>query len=137
MEDKKCNGYFTVEASFIMPLVLGLYVLIISSAILLYNRCVISQDCFLVAMRANRFTWAEDNYGEIIYGDGQSNWYPEAYAVDRLQKKDRLYIGSGEKDIQCVSEKDCVWVKYEGMGVNIQKVFQQNNPVKVIREGRR
>ena len=36
-----------------------------------------------------------------------------------------------------ILEKNDVWVKYEGMGVNMQKSFQRKNPVKIIREGRR
>ena len=88
-------------------------------------------------MRMDVFTWAEDRYGEIIYGTEQGDWHPESYGTDRLKKKSHFYIGNGEKGIQCILEKNDVWVKYEGMGVNMQKSFQRKNPVKIIREGRR
>lgn len=41
--DKKYRGYLTVEAAFIMPVILFLYLLIILTALFLYCRCAISQ----------------------------------------------------------------------------------------------
>ena len=66
---KNLKGYLTVEASFVMPLVIFLYLLIILCGFLLYNRCIISQNDYLVAFRGSRFTEAGINYGEVIYGD--------------------------------------------------------------------
>lgn len=142
LNKKKYNGYFTVEASLVMPLVLGLYVLILSAAMLLYNRCVNSQDCFLLAMRAGRFTEAKESYGEIIYGEAMEEQLWEEgsakeYVKDRLQKKSRYYIGTEENTILYSQETDRVRVEYDRPGIRIQKSLQIYNPVKLIREGRR
>ncbi|MDE6202091.1 MAG: pilus assembly protein, partial [Lachnospiraceae bacterium] len=78
--DKKWKGYFTIEAALIMPLILFLYVIIILTALFLYCRCAISQDNFLLGMRAAGFSYGEDNYGEIIYGEYENNpWTPDSY----------------------------------------------------------
>ena len=60
---KKWKGYFTVEASFILPLVLFLYLLIILAALFLYCRCMISQDNFLLGMRGERFSELVASFG--------------------------------------------------------------------------
>lgn len=63
---KKCNGYFTIEAAFILPIVLFIYLVIILSAMFLYCRCVISQDEFLLSMRGGRLTLGEEKYGRLF-----------------------------------------------------------------------
>ena len=71
---KKWKGYLSLEASMILPIVLFLYFLIILAALYLYCRCAISQDTFLLCVRAERFTYGENNYGEVIYGEEEKEW---------------------------------------------------------------
>ena len=89
MWNKKVNGYLTVEASFVMPIVLFLYLLVILLAFFLYNRCVISQDLYILALRGSRFTDHGSFYGEVIYGDmaekGTDTDYLRETLADRLQ----------------------------------------------------
>lgn len=89
--NKKWNGYMTVEAAFIMPVVLFLYLIFILCGFYLYNRCVISQDGYLLAFRSVRFTDAEAGYGEVIYGNmDRENSYDE-YIKSRLAYKSEAY----------------------------------------------
>ncbi|MGN0377113.1 MAG: TadE family protein [Suilimivivens sp.] len=85
------KGYLTVEASFIMPWVVFLYLLIILCGFYLYDRCVISQDNYLLAFRGSRFTDAGENYGEVIYGDMREKEPDTGYIEDRLEYKALLY----------------------------------------------
>ncbi len=89
--NKKWNGYLTVEASFLMPMVLFLYMLVILCGFYLYNRCVISQDNYLLAFRGSRFTDAAENYGEVIYGETEETDPDESYLKSRMAKKASLY----------------------------------------------
>ena len=137
---RKWKGYFTVEASFVMPIVLFLYLLIILVALFLYCRCAISQDNFLLAMRGAEFTKAEENYGEIIYGEaGSSQWQAEPYVQERLNLKRKYYPffpsagGSYEENGKSVF----VQTAQKGSGLPITKEVQKLNPVEVIREGRK
>ncbi len=50
---RKVNGYLTVEASMIMPLVIFLMALLIYLTFFLYNRCVLSQDAYILAFRGS------------------------------------------------------------------------------------
>ena len=88
---KNLKGYMTVEASFVMPLVFFLYLLIILCGFFLYNRCVMSQNDYLVAFRESRFTKAGTNYGEVIYGDMMLREPDRQYAETRLQYQMRFY----------------------------------------------
>lgn len=52
MGEVKIKGYMTVEATFIIPSVIFLFVFIIYSSFYLYDRCVIFQDSYAYALRA-------------------------------------------------------------------------------------
>lgn len=136
---KKIKGSFSLEASMILPIVLFLYLMIILAALFLYCRCAISQDTFLLNMRAGRFTYGENNYGEVIYGEEENNWSPEGYISKRYEWKKSTYPGYPPTGIKCqVTEADAfvaVWEK--GLKAPIIKKVQRVNPVKLIREGRR
>lgn len=137
---KKYNGYFTVEAAFILPIVLFIYLLIILAAMFLYCRCVISQDDFLLGMRAGRFTWGENNYGEVIYGNEQENfWSAENYVQERLADRREIYSFYPRETGQCQINKENVIVQttQKGEKSQITKVIQRINPMKIIREGRK
>jgi hypothetical protein len=65
---KKIGAYMTIEASLIMPMVIGVYLFLIFSAFYLYSKCVLIQDTYLKCYRASLFTYWEEGYGEVGYG---------------------------------------------------------------------
>lgn len=137
---KKWKGYFTVEASLIMPIVLFLYLLIILAALFLYGRCAISQDNFLLGMRAGSFTWGEDYYGEVIYADAEKGaWGAEAYVMERLSYQRRFYPFFPSEEGECRISGETVLVQTGQRALNdtITKNVQRLNPVEIIRKGRR
>lgn len=91
MLNKKVNGYMTVEASFVMPVVLFLYLLVILLAFFLYNRCVISQDLYLLALRGSRFTDRSSFYGEVIYGEMEEKTVDTDYLQEALTGRLQYY----------------------------------------------
>jgi len=136
---RKLKGYFTVEASFIMPLVLFLYLLIILATLFLYCRCVISQDNFLLGMRAGNFTWGEEQYGEVIYGEAEkSQWQAEDYVMERLNYKKSFYPFFPSEGGECKinGENVLVQTRQKALRAMIAKNVQKLNPVKIIRGGR-
>jgi len=50
---RRCGlkGYMTVEAAFILPMVLAIYVLIIFTGFFLYDRCLFTQDACILCFR--------------------------------------------------------------------------------------
>lgn len=63
---KRENGYFTVEASLIFPMVLLFTVMIIFLAFFSYDRCVLEQSAYEAALRGtgNHIKSAQEAYSE-------------------------------------------------------------------------
>ena len=135
---KRWKGYYSIEASLIMPIVLFLYLMIILAAVFLYCRCVISQDIFLLGMRAGSFTYGKSGYGEVIYGE-EGVWTAEDYVQERLDGKKYTYPLYPYIEGSCVIEKERVKVKttYKAHGESLVKWIQRYNPVRMIKEGRK
>lgn len=137
---KKYNGYFTVEFAFILPIILFIYLLIIFSAMFLYCRCLISQDEFLLSMRGGRLTWGDENYGEVIYGGEQENfWSAESYVLKRISDRREKYPFYPYEKVQCQINDQIFSIQafQKGSKKQIVKQVQRINPVKIIQEGRK
>ena len=136
--NKKFKGYLTLEASYVMPIVLLLYVLIILSGFYLYDRCVISQNNSLLALRGSRFTDAADYYGEVIYGDMKMGSCDESYLMARLDYKERFYpfYTSVSKSVS-IQDGEIVIATEGTYNLSITKKAEQINPIQIIREVRR
>lgn len=137
---KKLKGYFSIEASMILPMVLFLYLMIILAALFMYCRCAISQDTFLLSMRAGRFTFAKSGYGEVIYGEAEAKeWSADNYVQERLELQKNKYPfypyagGTCETGTESVNVQ--IWSK--GYKELLNKHTQKINPVMLIREGRK
>ena len=50
---RKFSGYMTVEASFIVPMVICVFVLTIYFTNYVYARCILAQDSYILAFRAS------------------------------------------------------------------------------------
>ncbi len=50
-EDRELTAYMTIEAAFVMPMVLCVFIIIIYVAFLLYDRCVFTQDARVLCLR--------------------------------------------------------------------------------------
>ncbi|GFI46733.1 hypothetical protein IMSAGC019_02052 [Lachnospiraceae bacterium] len=137
---KKLKGYFTVEAAFILPVVLFLYLMIILAALFLYCRCLISQDNFLLGLRAGEFTWGEEAYGEVIYGQQEGSFWPgEAYVRERQERRKTYYpfFPALTGDYGEFGDYVSVKSRQKGLDIPIIKKVQRINPVAIIREGRK
>lgn len=137
---KRLKGYLSVEASLILPIVLFLYFMIILAALFLYCRCAISQDTFLLGMRAGRFTYGENTYGEVIYGEeGIREWAASDYVQERLDFRQKTYPVYPYARGSCVMNAESVIIRtwYKSGAEPKDKYIHKKNPVMAIREGRR
>lgn len=135
---KRWKGYFSIEASLIMPIILFLYLLIILAAMYLYCRCAISQDTFALGMRAGCFTYGEDNYGEVIYGQA-NDWPVNLYVEKRLDERKQKYPLYSYLKEHCMIEKERIGIEtsYKGNQKPNVKYIKKCNPMEMIREGRK
>ena len=103
-------AYLTIEASMIMPMVLCILVICIYAAFLLYDRCILYQDAYLVCLRESYrkdedspsvdTAWMDEEASDVVGS--------RAFAVDLL---------SGEES------SDGEWAWYQGTAVVAPAVF--------------
>lgn len=136
---KSLKGYLTVEASFIMPIVLSLYLLIILCGFYLYDRCVISQDNYLLAFRGSRFTETDQNFGKVIYGDMEEKQPDVFYLEERLEYKAQFYpfYRAETKKVHVTTDMvHIVTTGYKGT-LRISKSAKRLNFIKIVEKTRR
>ncbi|MDR0220288.1 MAG: hypothetical protein LBI54_02660 [Lachnospiraceae bacterium] len=68
VKEKALDAYMSIEAALIVPLVIGIYFLLIFTAFFLFNKCTLAQDTYIKCYRASVFTYWEEGYGEVAYG---------------------------------------------------------------------
>lgn len=84
----KVNGYLTLEAEMILPIIILLYYLIIIVSVRMFDLCTDSQKEYYEGIRKARFTYETDYYKEIIYGMlGEKNMEAEDYYINPLTFK--------------------------------------------------
>lgn len=99
---KELEGYFTVEASLVLPIVIGSIVFIIYVLLYWYNRCLMDQDTAMLAMQA------------VILDQGdveQTGREAEAWRRQNLTEK---YVGWQMGDIILSKQRDQIKVAREG-----------------------
>ena len=128
-----------MEASFVIPIVLLIYALVITGGFYLYDRCVMSQDNYLLAFRGSRFTAAEKKYGEVIYGNLEEGYFLENYLTERLIYKVRFYplAQAVPREISINGNEVTVSVNGFEETLKISKKAKQVNPMKNIKNVRR
>lgn len=76
------NGYMTVEAGFLIPWVVFLFVFLIYAGFYLYDKCVLFQDAYTVCFR-----------GSIQKEEGGPSAYINAHMKEQFGEK---YFGTGD-----------------------------------------
>lgn len=67
---QRISGYMTVEASFIVPWVFMLFILVLYFTFHLYNTDVVYQDCYIAALRGSQIHNADNGFVKN-YVEGQ------------------------------------------------------------------
>ncbi len=97
--NRKTDGYFTVEATLIMPVVLYVCIFIIYTGFYLYDKCVMKQDAYRAALT-----------GSSIYRDDNQKVYNAAsdrvvkLAADKYIATDYSYIITVQNKVKVTIE---------------------------------
>ena len=126
--NKKIKGYFTVEASMIIPLVIFLIAFLFYLSFFLYNRCVLSQDAYILAFRGS-VRCKEENVEveKYIEKNSKKQFGVKYMGLDGPYKS----MGVNSKKIRVIAEGK--------MKVSFIKNFDLSNTwsLKVVREAER
>ena len=88
---RKCKAYMTVEAAFVVPTVIFVFAALIYFSNYLYTRCVLAQDCYILAFRASSCT-------DASFGDD-----PGGYVMSKCSKvAGNKYYGSDKPSFRAV-----------------------------------
>ena len=112
---RRFRGYMTVEASIIVPVVLFVFAALIYFSSYLYTRCVLSQDCYVLAFRA--VSNNEERYKDDL----------GAYVMDRSAKvAGGKYYGSSSPAFRAVvrGKKIEVWGSTIVRHAVVEKAFK-------------
>lgn len=135
------NGYFTLEAAFILSLVFWIILLIIFLAFYQYNRCLLTQDTYRIALRGSQLKKTSEQDIKLKIQDEITNWYYEKY-VACLWKNPQVEITSKKVSISNYAEVLCPTIP-QGLvsdnklwKIDIEKNSKRTNPVNIIRNCR-
>lgn len=135
---KTLNGYMTTESSFVFSMCILLYFLIIMAGLLLFARCLTSQNDYIIGMRGARFTEAGDAYGEVIYGEERFD--ASSYMRSRLRAVGQHYIVYKQSTESAEVLSDVVAVHTKGGGTigknECSKRIAIVNPIETLRSER-
>ena len=101
------KAYFTVEASLVMPMVIGSIIFIMGFLLFWYNRCLMEQDLNVLAIRGSQLKaedpeqflgelrdWKFANLSEKFYGwTREGITYSRERNLIRLNEKGKMILG--------------------------------------------
>lgn len=121
-----------------MPIVLFLYLLVILLAFFLYNRCVISQDFYLLALRGSRFTDRSSFYGEVIYGEMEEKEVDTDYLQETLTDRLQYYPFYRQQEGNIHTDDGDIEIETSGYGgaLTVNKRLERLNIREEIRKVR-
>lgn len=118
---KTISGYMTVEATFIMPITLGIYLLVILAMMSLYDRILVDQNLARATVVAE---------GAMLKNDYRQN-LDLMDAKDRFQEKDFIDMKMGSLEYRIQGDL----LKVSATGEDYKKEYEVwvLNPVSLLR----
>ncbi|MBD5521510.1 MAG: pilus assembly protein [Lachnospiraceae bacterium] len=139
---QRCNalkGYMTLEASFIMPWVIFLFAFLIYACFYLYDKCVLFQDAYVLALRGS-VQKEEAEVLEYVNGHMSKQFGSKYFGVGRVEgrvEKSKTEIKViGSCSVKIPFDNFLTFSKEGGWQISMQAAAQIINPTKVIRKCR-
>lgn len=136
---KTIGGYMTLEAAFIIPWVIFVFVFLIYAAFFLYDKCVLFQDSYTLCFRASvqkeengvsgyLSSHMEKQFGKKYFGVGKIE-----KSAEQTDKEVRVY---GMCSVKAPFRHFLMVPQAGGWQIQTQAKAQIINPVKIIRKCR-
>lgn len=138
-KQKSVQGYMTLEAAFIIPWVIFLFVFLIYTAFYLYDKCVLFQDAYTLCFRAS-IQKEENGVLNYISSHMESQFGRKYFGVGSVEKS----AEQSDKEV-CVYGTCCIKIPFrhffvmaeeDGWRIQTQAAAQIINPVDIIRKSR-
>ena len=141
MYKKEKNAYFTVEASMLIPLVLGGIIFVIYLGIYLYNVYTLGQISYIAALRGSLLKNASDE--EIkSYTENQLNQLLEYQILAKEKLEIRVYTMKGKVKVHISTNMILPFAEFISKTIDFWKIEKEAeanrlNPVDIIRNVRK
>lgn len=136
---KKVKGYMTVEAGFVMPWVIFLFVFLIYAAFYLYDKCVLFQDAYTVCFRGSI---QKEEAGALDYINAHmkeqfgSKYFGTGGVQGSAGKEGQEVIVSGICRVRVPFDHFLTMAGKEGWRIQAEARARIVNPTKIIRRCR-
>lgn len=136
---KEMGGYMTVEAAFIIPWVIFLFVFLIYAAFYLYDKCVLFQDAYTVCFRAS-VQKEENGVSDYLSSHMEERFGRKYFGVGKVEKnveQDRKEVSVyAACNVKTPIRHFLVMPQTDGWQIQTQAKAQIMNPTKIIRKCR-
>ncbi|MDO5133144.1 MAG: hypothetical protein Q4D81_09200 [Eubacteriales bacterium] len=133
----EAGAYFTVEASMIMPVVLCLSVMILYMSFYVYDRCVLSQDCYVLSYRQSIEKAGRDRAGRSAAEEQMGNKLFMLSGFESDASEGGTIRVRGKAAVEAplfglpVFEQNRIWI------LGVEKTARRTDPPAVYRKVRR
>ena len=141
MYKKETNAYFTVEASMLIPLILGVIIFVIYFGIYLYNVCTLKQSSYTAALRGSQMKNASNE--EIKgYTQQQLNQLVEQQILAKEKLETRIYVTGNKVKVHTSTNITMPFAGFISKAVDFWKIENEAeasriDPVDIIRNVRK
>ena len=127
---KRLKGYFTVEASMIVPLVIVLIAFILYLTFYLYDRCIVTQDAYILAFRGTLCCGEDSTEIEQLVRSQSVGQYGSKY-IGTNPLESRIRVDSKKVEVEVTGRMTAV-----NGGFFAKKEAERICPVECIRKVR-
>lgn len=136
---KKVSGYMTLEAAFMIPWVIFLFVFLIYAGFYLYDKCVLFQDAYALCFRGS-IQKDEGSVVDYINAHMEEQFGRKYFGVENVsgsvEKNGQSVIVYGTCTVKIPFQNFLTMAKSSGWQIQTEVKAQIINPTKVIRKCR-
>lgn len=141
MYKKEKNAYFTVEASMLIPLILGGIIFVIYLGIYLYNVCTLKQSSYMAALRGSQMKNVS-NEDIKSYTQQQLNQLLEQQILATEKLETRIHVTGNKVKIYISTNITMPFAGFISKAVDFWEIENEAeanrlNPVEIIRNVRK
>ena len=138
-KSKKAKGYMTVEAGFVMPWVIFLFVFLIYAGFYLYDKCVLFQDAYMLCFRGSvqkEEAGALDYINVHMKEQFGSKYFGTGGVQGNARKEGHEVIVSGVCSVYVPLNHFLTMAGKDGWRIQAEARARIVNPTKIIRKCR-
>ncbi len=143
MKKRKIGGYFTVEAAFVMPVVICVLALLCYLGFFMYNRCTLLQNAYVLGLRGSVSEgFGNEETAAYILSQGEEI-LSRFYAVSKIDKDVTVGMREISVNLQCEMNVPFAFLSWEEekmsgtWKIQVEKKFDRTKPVDFIRACRK